>query len=74
MDRPGPSIFDPLDSFRFGQATHGGVQGEADVNHPILESTYYLLHRVRLLHQLPVPMHFGSKSPIFLVNKSRVDS
>ena len=46
--------------------THRGVQGEAHVNHPILKGTY-------LLHQLPVPMHLGSESPVFFINESCVD-
>ena len=72
LDRLGPSIFNPLDSLCHSQAAHGGVQGEANVDHPILEGTYLLLHRIRLLHQLPIPMHLRSEPPIFLVDKSRV--
>ena len=49
------------------------MQGEADVNHSILEVTYLLLHLVRLVHQHPVPMHLGSKPPILFIDEGRVD-
>ena len=73
MDCPGPSIFDSPDGFCLGKATHGGMQGEADVNHPILESTYLLFHLVRLVHQHPVPMYFGLEPSVFFVNEGSVD-
>ena len=73
MDRPGPAIFYPLDCFGFCKTAHGRMQGEADVDHLILESTYLLLHPVCLVHQCPIPMHLGSKPPIFLVDEGRVD-
>ena len=74
MDRPGPAIFYPLNCFSFRKTAHGRVQGEANINHSILESTYLLLHSVCLIHQRPVPMHLGSKSPVFLVDEGRVDT
>ena len=73
MDRPGPVIFYPLDCFGFRKTAHGRMQGEANIDHSILESTYLLLHLVCLVHQRPIPMHFGSKPPVFLVDEGRVD-
>ena len=73
MDRPGLAIFYPPDCFGFREAAHGRMQGEADIDHSILESTYLLLHLVCLVHQRPIPMHLGSKPPIFLVDEGRVD-
>ena len=73
MDRPGPAIFYPLDCFGFRKTAHGRMQGEADVDHSILESTYLLLHLVCLVHQCPVPMHLSPKPPVFLIDEGRVD-
>ena len=49
------------------------MQSEADVDHPILESTYLLFYRIRLLHQLPIPMYLSSEPPIFFINESCID-
>ena len=73
MDCPGPAIFYPLDCFSFCETTHGCVQGEANVDHLILKSTYLLLHLVCLVHQCPVLMHLGSEPSVFFVYKGRVD-
>ena len=73
VDRPGPLIFYPLDCFGFREMTHGLMQGEADVDHSILESTYLLLHLVRLVHQRPIPMHLGSKPSVFFVDEGCID-
>ena len=73
MDRPGPAIFYPPDCFGFRKTAHGRMQSEADIDHSILESTYLLLHPIRLVHQCPIPMHLSSKPPIFLVDEGRVD-
>ena len=73
MDRPGPAIFYPFDCFGFRKTAHGRVQGEANINHSILESTYLLLHPVCLVHQRPIPIYLGSKPPVFLVDEGRVD-
>ena len=73
MDRPGPAIFYPLDCVGFRKTVHGRMQGEANIDHSILKSTYLLLHLVRLVHQRPIPKYFGSKPPVFLVDEGRVD-
>ena len=73
MDRPGPAIFYPLDCFGFRKTAHGRVQGEANIDHSILESTYLLLHLVCLVHQRPILIYLGLKPPIFLVDEGRVD-
>ena len=56
-----------------GKTAHGSVQSETDVDHPVLESTYLLLHLVCLIHQRPVPMYFGPESTVFLIDKGHVD-
>ena len=73
MDCPGSAIFYPPDCFSFREAAHGRMQGEANVDHSILKSTYLLLHLVRLVHQLPIPMHLGSEPSVFFVDKGGVD-
>ena len=73
VDRPGPAIFYPLDCFGLCETTHRRMQGEADVDHLILKSTYLLLHLVRLVHQRPISMHLSSKPSVFFVDKGRVD-
>ena len=73
MDCPSSAIFYPPDCFGFREAAHGRMQGEADVDHSILKSTYLLLHLVCLVHQLPIPMHLGSEPSVFFVNKGGVD-
>ena len=73
VDRPGPAIFYPLDCFCFRKTVHGRMQGEADVDHSILEITYLLLHLVCLVHQCPIPMHLGSKPSVFFVDEGHVD-
>ena len=73
MNRPGPAIFYPFDCFGFRKTTHGRMQGEADIDHSILESTYLLLHLVCLVHQRPVPKYLRSESSVFLVDEGRVD-
>ena len=73
MDRPSPAIFYPSDCFGFRKTTHGRMQGETDIDHSILESTYLLLHFVRLVHQRPIPKYFGWKPPVLLVDEGRVD-
>ena len=73
VDCPGPPIFDSPDSLCLSKATHRGMQGEADVNHLILESTYLLFHLVRLIHQRPVPMYFGTEPSVFFVNEGSID-
>ena len=73
MDCPGPAIFYPLDCFGFHKTAHGRMQGEANIDHSILESTYLLLHPVCLVHQCPIPMYLGLKPPVFLVDEGRVD-
>ena len=73
MDCPGPAIFYPPDCFGFREATHGRMQGEADVDHSILKSTYLLLHLVCLIHQLPIPMHLSSEPSVFFIDKGGVD-
>ena len=73
MNHPSSSILDPPDSFCFGKTSHGGMQGEADVNHPILEGTYLLFHCVCLLNQLPVPVHLGPKPSVFFVDEGGVN-
>ena len=73
MDRPGPGIFYPLDCFGLRKTAHGRVQGEANIDHSILKSTYLLLHPVCLIHQRPIPKHLGSKPPVFLIDEGRVD-
>ena len=72
-DRPEPAIFDPPDCFGFRKTAHGRMQGEANIDHSILESTYLLLHLVCLVHQRPIPKHLGSESPVLLVDEGRVD-
>ena len=72
-DRPGPAIFYSLDCFGFRKTAHGRMQGEADINHSILESTYLLLHLVCFVHQCPIPKHLGSEPPVLLVDEGRVD-
>ena len=73
MDCPGPAIFYSSDGFGFRETAHGRMQGEANIDHSILESTYLLLHLVCLVHQRPVPKHLGSESSVFLVDEGRVD-
>ena len=73
VDRPSPSIFDSFDCFGLGEMAHGSVQSETDVNHPVLKSTYLLLHLVRFVHQRPIPMHLSSKPPVFFVDEGCVD-
>ena len=73
VDCPSPSIFDPSDCFGFGETAHGSVQSETDVDHPVLESTYLLLHLVCLIHQRPVPMYFSPESTVFFVDEGCVD-
>ena len=73
MDRPGSAIFYPPDCFGFCKTAHGRVQGEANVDHPILESTYLLLYPICLVHQRPILKYLGSEPPVFLVDEGRVD-
>ena len=73
MDCPSPLIFDSSDCFCLGETTHGSVQSETDVDHPVLESTYLLLHLVCLIHQRPVPMYFGPEPAVFFVDEGCID-
>ena len=43
------------------------------LNHPILKSTYLLLHLVRFVHQHSVLMHLSPEPSVFLVDEGGVD-